>query len=106
MYATEQLSVQPIYVSTELIPDFKRQTLFKLRLMSPDLMIEKGRNNGTAVEERLFPCNEQVVQDESHVLLDRSFFIECRAESNTLGFGSLCTIMERGDVKGLCAHDA
>lgn len=96
------LSVHPAYMTSDFIPDFKRQALTRLRLMSHNLKIETGRRNGTPVELRLCSCNENQVQDESHVLIDCSLSRDCRARYNTLDFNSLCALMEGSEVKNLC----
>lgn len=64
-----KLSMHPAYSTTEFIPDNKRQALTRLRLMSHDLRIETGRRNATPDELQLCSCEENVVQNESHVLL-------------------------------------
>lgn len=103
-----QLSVHPVYTSTKYVPDFKRQSLTRLRLISHNLKIETGRRNGTPAELRLCSCEDNAVQDESHVLLNCSLSRDCRARYNTLDFNSLYTLMEGNDVKELCGyvHDA
>ena len=72
--------------------------------MSHDLKIETGRRSGTPAELRLCSCDENVVQDESHVLLNCSLSRDCRARYNMLDFGSFSTLMERGNIKDLCGY--
>lgn len=77
--------------------------------MSHNLKIETGRRNGTPAELRLCSCEDNAVQDESHVLLNCSLSRDCRARYNTLDCNSLRTLMEESDVKELCGyyvHDA
>ncbi len=95
-----QLSVHPVYTSTEFVPHYMRQTLTRLRLMSHDLEIETGRRNGTPVELRQCSCDENVVQDESHVL-DCVLSRDCRTRYNTLDFCNVNALMERDEVKDL-----
>ena len=72
--------------------------------MSHDLKIETGRRNGTPVQLWLCSCNDNVIKDESHVLLDCSLYRECRWRYNTLDFSILCTSMERSEVKNLSGY--
>ncbi len=72
--------------------------------MFHNLKIETGRRNGIPAELRLCSCSENVVQDESHVLLDCSLTRDCRARYNTLDFSSLYALMESGEVKHLCGY--
>ena len=72
--------------------------------MSHDLKIETGRRNGTPVQLWLCSCNDNVIQDESHVHLDSSLYRDCRGSYNTLDFSILCTSMERGEVIDLCGY--
>ena len=74
-----ELSVHPVYTSNDFVPDYKRQALTRLRLMSHDLKIETGRRNGTPAELRLCSCDSNVIQDESHVLLHCSLSRDRRA---------------------------
>ncbi len=57
------------------------------------------------MELRQCSCDENVVQDESHVLLDCVLSRDCRTRYNTLDFSNVNTLMERGhEVKDLCSY--
>ncbi len=100
-----ELSVHPVYVSNEFVPDYKRQALTRLRLMSHDLKIETGRRNGIPAELRLCMCDSNAVQDESHVLLNCSLSRDCRARYNMLDFSSFTSLMKyKGKLGTLCDY--
>ena len=88
-----QLSVHPVYTCEKYIPDYKRQAITRLRLMSHNLKIETGRRNGTPIELRLCVCGRGDVQDEAHVLLQCVLSRRCRARYQMLDFSSVNTLM-------------
>lgn len=99
------LSVHPVYTSKDPVPDYKRQALTRLRLMSHNLRIETGRRNGTPVELRLCPCTDNAIQSESHVLLHCPLSRVCRDRYTRLDYSSMDSLMGCNDRVGdLCSY--
>ena len=68
----EDLAVHPVYLKGCLIPDYKRVYFSRLRLLSHNLMSEKGRWNRTPANDHVCICNNVSVQDERHILFSCS----------------------------------
>lgn len=71
-YVTEMnpdLRVHPVYATKKFIPDYKREVLARLRLMSHNLRIEVGRWSRTPAEQRVCQCDGARIQTERHVLI-------------------------------------
>ena len=63
------LRVHPVYATKEFIPDYKREALTRVRLMSHNLRIEVGRWSRTPAEQRVCQCDGAQVQTEQHALI-------------------------------------
>lgn len=102
------LSVHNIYSSREFIPDYKRQSFTRIRVMSHNLRVETGRWSRIPPDLRLCSCNQNVVQSEEHILLACPISQTLRQRYNSLDFTNMETLMESKDnEKELCnfIHD-
>ena len=107
-YRTElnpDLLVHSVYTCKDYIPDYKRQSFSRLRLMSHDLKIETGRRNAIPKELRLCSCPDNVIQNEAHVLLYCPLSGQLRQKYNMLDFSSFYDLMGSGGrERNLCEY--
>ena len=102
----EGLSVHPVYMKGCLVPDYKRVYFTRLRLLSHNLMSEKGRWSRTPANERVCQCNNFSVQDEQHILLvcpktqniRHKFAQKLHLRQETM----IKDIMRHGDISSVC----
>lgn len=99
------LTQHPMYTTETYVPDYKRQALTRLRLMSHNLKIETGRWSRTPAEMRLCECGENAVQSEEHLLLRCPMSNGCRERYAILNFSSLSTLMDvPNNLEKLCEY--
>ena len=102
------LSVHNIYSSREFIPDYKRQSFTRIRVMSHSLRVETGRWGRIPPDLRLCSFNQNVVQSEEHILLACPISQTLTQRYKSLDFTNMETLMESKDnEKELCnfIHD-
>ncbi|KAK7081978.1 hypothetical protein SK128_000611 [Halocaridina rubra] len=99
------LYVHKIYKKSLYIPDYLRVSFTRLRLMSHNLKIETGRWSRLPREASVCNCNNIVVQDECHVLLECPLSQHIREAYNQLDFTSLDNLLN-GDfhLVDLCKY--
>ena len=71
-YITElnpSMTMHQVYRTMKFIPDYKRESFTRLRLMSHSLRIEVGRWSRTPTDQRVCQCDGQQVQTEQHVMI-------------------------------------
>ena len=89
-----ELSVHPIYMSREYIPDYVRQSFSRIRLQSHNLKVETGRWSRVPREQRLCDrCDAQAVQDEAHVLLTCTYTEPIRQRYQQLNFTTIAALL-------------
>ena len=97
------LDVHEIFKKCVYVPDYLRISFTKLRLMSHNLKIETGRWSRLPRESRVCNCNNLVVQDECHVLLDCSLSQHLRETYSQLDFSSIDHLLnDRYHLLDLC----
>ena len=87
------LAQHSVYISKTHLPDRKRHSLTRVRLMSHNLKVEAGRWSRTPTELRLCECSENTVQNEEHVLLTGPLSNVYRVRYNIWNFSSLNNLM-------------
>ena len=109
-YKTElnpDLSLHEVYSSRDYVPDYVRQAFTRIRLMSHNLKIEKGRWSRIPREQRLCSCNTDSIQTESHVLLECSLSQDTRQRYPVLNFHSLSQLFgDTNNIEKLCTYIA
>ena len=107
-YKTElnpDLSLHEVYSSRDYVPDYVRQAFTRIRLMSHNLKIEKGRWSRIPREQRLCSCNTDSIQTESHVLLECSLSQDTRQRYPVLNFHSLSQLFgDTNNIEKLCTY--
>ena len=84
------------------IPDYKRQALTRIRLMSHNLKIELGRWSRIPRELRICVCTENQVQDEEHVLLHCPLSTHIRVKYPNLDYSDIVNLLNEGNPIDLC----
>lgn len=99
------MTVHPVYVTKVFIPDFKRESFTRLRVMSHNLRVEVGRWSRTPREERVCQCNNTSVQTEKHVLIECLLSEPCRDRYPMLKFDSIIELLNENEfVSELCNY--
>lgn len=99
------MKVHPVYKTNTYIPDYKRQSFTRLRLMSHQLKVEVGRWSRTPAEQRVCHCDGTSIQTEKHVLLDCPLSEQCRRDNTMLVFDSMQDLFnENTDLPKLCHY--
>ena len=108
IYRTEmnsKLSLHEVYGDRVYIPDYLRQSFTRLRLMSHELKVETGRWSRLPREERVCVCNNEVVQDEKHVLLACPLLAHIRQRFRELDYSNICNLLnDEKDPENLCKY--
>ena len=91
------MTIHPIYSCSTFIPDYKRESLSRLRLMSHNLRIETGRWSRTPRDQRVCQCDSNVVQSEQHVLIECPLTQHCRNRYQMLIFTNVTDLMKEND---------
>ena len=101
------LSLNIVYDSAHMIPEFSRIALTRMRTSSHRLRIETGRLTRTPLNLRLCPCGE--IQSEEHVLLHCPLSQELRSNfPTTQNCRSIADLLNKGypdiiNASQLCA---
>ena len=106
-YRTElnpDLSNHYIYTKSMYIPDYKRISFTRLRLMSHNLKVETGRWSRIARERRVCSCDHSSIQDEKHVLLVCSLSAHLRQRYTMLSFDCLNNLWKNEDTSNVCIY--
>ena len=99
------MTVHPVYRTRSFVKDYKRQAFTRLRLMSYNLRVEKGRWSRTPREQRVCQCDGVQVQTESHVLIECPLSARCRDTYNMLTFTDIRELLqENNHVHELCGY--
>ena len=93
------MTVHPVYVTKKYIPDYQRVSFSRLRLMSHNLKIEKGRWSRTPTELRVCQCDSSSVQTERHALLQCPLTADLRRKFATLNFTNMNDLL--GETENL-----
>ena len=93
------MSMHSVYVTKDYIPDYQRMSFTRLRLMSHNLRIEKGRWSRTPTELRVCHCDNSSVQTERHALLECPLTAHLRHKFSVLNFTSMNDLL--GETKNL-----
>ena len=100
-----EMTVHPVYRTKEYIPDYKRQSFTRLRVLSHQLRVEVGRWSRTPAEQRVSHCDGTNVQTEKHVLLECPLSEQCRRDNSLLVFNSMQDLFkENTDLQNLCHY--
>ncbi len=107
-YVTElnpSLNVHDIYLTTSYIPDYHRESLTRIRLMSHNLRVETGRWSRTPAPLRTCLCDNISIQTENHVLISCSVSEDCRHRYPMLNFSSIGALLsENVHLAELCKY--
>ena len=99
------LNLHPIYTTNVFIPDYLRESFSRIRLMSHNLKIEKGRWSRTSRERRVCQCNNSHVQTEAHVLIHCPLTYNIRLRYPMLDFINItCLLGEVTHIYQLCNY--
>ena len=104
-YCTElnpDLEVHDAYGKSVFLPDYMRISFTRLRVMSHNLKVEKGRWSRMPRINRVCQCNRRSVQDEKHVLLECPLSANVRLQYQMLPLDSMSSLMKCNKVKDLC----
>ena len=93
------MSVHPVYETKKYIPDYQRMSFTRLRLMSHNLRIEKGRWSRTPTELRVCQCDSTSIQTERHALLECPLTADLRVKFCILNFRSMSDLL--GETENL-----
>ena len=93
-----------VYTKSVYIPDYKRISFTRLRLMSHNLKIETGRWSRILRDNRVCLCDGSSIQDEKHVLLVCSLSAHLRQRYTTLSFGCLNNLWRNEDTSNVCDY--
>ena len=83
------MTVHPVYKTKVSIPDYKRESFTRLRLMYYNLRVEVGRWSRTPLQERVCQCDGIQVQTEKHVLIDCPPSTWCRDKYSMLNYSNI-----------------
>ena len=94
----QALVTHPMYLSNIFIPDYLRESVSRVRLMSHNLKIETSRWSRRLCEARVCPCNDRDIQTEKHVvLLECGLIQNIRTRYPMLNFINTSSLFESGD---------
>ena len=101
----QALVTHPVYLTNIFIPDYLRESVSRVRLMSHNLKIETGRWSRRPREARVCPCNDRDIQTEKHVLLECGLTQNIRNRYPMLNFMNTNSLFESGDhILSMCKY--
>jgi hypothetical protein len=68
MSINPMIEISPVYNTAMILPEYHRTAFSRLRLSAHSLKVETGRWSRTERERRTCECDDNCVQDETHVL--------------------------------------
>lgn len=99
------MTVHPVYKTRSFVPDYKRESFTRLRLMSHNLRVEVGRWSRTPREQRVCQCDGMQVQTEKHVLIECPLSAHCRDRYQMLTFTDLGELLHESNyLNELCGY--
>ena len=99
------LGLHQVYSGEKYIPDWLRQAFSRLRLMSHNLRVERGRWSRTPREQRVCECHSGCIQTERHVLLECAMSAGLRNRYSQLNFSSLENLLGESEfIIDLCKY--
>ena len=97
------LTVHQVYMASEFIPDYQRESFTRLRLMSHNLRIETGGWSRTPSEQRVCLCDGIQVQTERHVLVVCPLTAHLRDRYPMLRFTDVNELLNENDhIREVC----
>ena len=99
------LASHPIYTTDTFIPDFIRESVTRVRLMSHNLKVETGRWSRIPRDLRVCQCNNRDIQTESHVLIKCNLSQNIRLRYQMLDFTNTNSLFgETTNILLLCKY--